>query len=135
MDTDNNLQNFKKHKIVTIIIFFAYSFVLSVSERIMAKQIASFYQVYSWITAFSAAFVVYTWYFFDRQDRGQDVQRVISILFLFVGIFFLPLYLLGSRSKGKRGLISLKLIGFIILFFVLVISGNYLGIFITRQSL
>ncbi len=80
--------------------------------------------------------LIYTWFVFDRVDRNLRQHRreytIVQILMVFfMGIGF-PWYLLRSRPVQELPITLLKLIAFILLYFVAAFLGAGFALLILR---
>lgn len=76
-----------------------------------------------------SSYASFVWYCRDSDMRSYSRSMWRNIGFIFVGLLFIPWYLVRTRSRGKRLFALLKLAAFTVLIFIAILLGAFVGFF------
>ena len=76
-----------------------------------------------------SSYASFVWYCRDSDMRSYSRSMWRNIGFIFVGLLFIPGYLIRTRSRGKRLFALLKLAAFTMLIFIVILLGVIVGFF------
>jgi CDP-diglyceride synthetase len=81
-------------------------------------------------STFLIGLLIFVWYYIDSESRAYQRSRWMNIAVVGVAVLAIPIYVMKSHDKGKRGRALVNVAGFALLCVLADVLGGFVGGFI-----